>query len=338
MNMINKISTSLLASVCLAGLVSCSDWTRPESLDIVYTGGVDTGSEQYAQYLDNLKAYKNSEHKYTMAFISNAKGQVPGSQAMRLTAYPDSIDFICLENAEDLAEQYKSDIAEVHKKGTSVLYDISYAGIESGWNQEETGDTSDDSAFLEYCSQRTATLAGLCQAYGMDGIVITYSDPAPSSLGDAEAQRLASRLETFFSTVEAWKDANKDKFLIFKGQPANLSDMSILDKCDYVIVDASEAVSAVELTLAVRRAISAGMPSDRVIIGVSAHSPGVTSGEGWFTNGTSVTSVVGAAEWVMDGDSFSKCGIAVSDAQNDYYNSPVFLNIRKAITGMNSIR
>lgn len=338
MNMINKITTLLLSSVCLAGIVSCSDWTRPESLDIVYTGGVDTGSEQYAQYLDNLRDYKNAEHRLAMAFVSNERGQVPGSQAMRLTSYPDSIDFICLENAEDLAEQYKSDITEVHKKGTSVLYVISYEKIEGGWDAGEADDASDDSAFLEYCSQRTGTLAALCQTYGMDGIVITYSDPAPSSLGDAEAQRLASRLETFFSTVEAWKDANKDKYLIFKGQPANLSDMSVLDKCDYVIVDALEAVSSVELTLAVRRAISAGMPSDRVIIGVSAHSPGVTSGEGWFTQGTPVTSVVGAADWVMDGDSFTKCGIAVSDAQNDYYNSPVFLNIRKAITRMNSIR
>lgn len=337
MNMINKITTLLFASVCLAGLVSCSDWTRPESLDIVYTGGPDTGSGQYAQYLDDLKAYKNAEHKYAMAFISNARGQVPGSQAMRLTAYPDSIDFICLENAEDLAEQYKSDITEVHKKGTYVLYDISYASIEEEWSGEDT-DNADDSAFLDYCRQRTQSLVDLCGTYGMDGIVISYSDPSPSSLEDSEANRLAARMDAFFSTVEAWKESAKDKFLVFKGQPANLSDMSILDKCDYVIVDAIDAVSAVELTLAVRKAVVAGMPSDRVIIGVTTHAPGVSSGTGWFTQETPVTSVLGAADWVMYGDSFSKCGIAVSDAQNDYYNTPVFLNIRRAITRMNSIR
>lgn len=325
-----------------AGLTSCSDWTAPESVGIHVPTVEEEAPEQYGQYLRQLNEYKQGEHKVVMAFISNVKGEAPESQSMRLEAYPDSIDVLCLAEAENLHSSYVSSIAQVQRKGTAIYYEIDFASIEERW-QQLNQESPAEIAFSDYCKESAAELLSLCGRYGFDGITLTYDSPAPSAVTDADAERIEGGLAALFAEVDSWKTANPDKGLIFKGFPQYLPDTSVLGKCAYVVVEAGNAVSAAELDLTVRQALAEGVPTDNIIIGVAAYAPGTTSGKGWFeagADGVAVNAVAGAAEWAMTGGSFTKAGLAVADAQNDYYNSnaSVFSKIRKAIQTMNSIR
>ena len=84
------------------------------------------------------------------------------------------------------------------------------------------------------------------------------------------------------------------------------------------------------------------IPSDRFVIGVTTVSltdPNATDGTFIDTddNGNPLTAITGAAYWVSQITSgFTKAGICISNAQNDYYNIKfVYPNIRKAISIMN---
>lgn len=325
-----------------AGLTSCSDWTAPESVGIHVPTVEEEAPEQYGQYLRQLNEYKQGEHKVVMAFISNVKGEAPESQSMRLEAYPDSIDVLCLAEAENLHSDYVSAIGEVQRKGTAVYYEIDFSSIEEKW-QQFSQDTPAAVSFPDYCKENVSALVGLCNMHGFDGITVTYDSPAPSAVSDADAERIEGGLAALFAEISSWKTSNPDKGLIFSGFPQYLPDTSVLEECDYIVVNARDAVSEADLDISVRKALSAGVPLDNVIICVAAYVPGTTSGEGWFeagVDGNTIDAVAGAAEWVMTGDSFTKAGLAVADAQNDYYNSnaSVFSKIRKAIQTMNSIR
>ena len=354
-----------LPSVCagllaLSSLASCSDWTRPESVEIHAPTLEEQDPELYAQYLQNLREYKSSDHKMVMAVIENQKGAAPTSQGYRPSAYPDSIDFICLADAENLHPQYLDEITVPQRKGTKVLYRIDYADIRSEWdilhpetpaenaetaedrNDADTPDTGNED-FFNYCRQHTESLAGLCGQYGFDGIVMAYGGDAPANLNDEDMAILTGGMNAFNTVMKAWKDANPGKLLLFSGLPQNLPETGILADCTYIIVNAETAVSKDELSVMIRKACVEGVPADRFIVGVAAAAPGnALSDEGWFTadaDGNSVRAIEGAADWVMTADSFKKCGISVSDAHNDYFSSDaaVFPNIRKAITRMNHI-
>lgn len=102
-------------------LGSCSDWTDSESVDISRPSLEEQNPALYAQYLAALRAYKASEHKLTFVMMENRAGLAPIAQNQRLTAYPDSVDFICMTHPENLAPEYSDQMAEVRKKGTRPL-------------------------------------------------------------------------------------------------------------------------------------------------------------------------------------------------------------------------
>ena len=133
MNIKNIIVHAGTAAAVLAVAASCSDWTTPESVSIDVPSIEEQESGLYAEYLLRLKSFKADEHKLSLAFVENPEGVAPESQSLRLTAYPDSLDFICLAEAENLHKSYVKGISEVGRKGTAVLYKVSYSVIESEW-------------------------------------------------------------------------------------------------------------------------------------------------------------------------------------------------------------
>ena len=124
-------------------LGSCSDWTDSESMDISRPSLEEQNPALYAQYLAALRAYKASEHKLTFVMMENRAGLAPIAQNQRLTAYPDSVDFICMTHPENLAPEYSDQMAEVRKKGTRVVCEIDYARIESEWEALQAPETDE---------------------------------------------------------------------------------------------------------------------------------------------------------------------------------------------------
>ena len=368
-----KIYFLPVLALTAAVLGSCSDWTDSESVDISRPSLEEQNPALYAQYLAALRAYKASEHKLTFVMMDNRHGLAPIAQNQRLTAYPDSVDFICMTHPENLASEYADQMAEVRKKGTRVVCEIDYARIESEWEalqapetdepetddtvtpgdvtdgvQEEAGsegdatDSADDSAFLAFCRERVEALTTSCERYGFDGVTFTYDGPVLSSLTPEQTTLFAGRLGVVYEVLKSWHAAHPEKLLFFRGGPHKLADCSLLSECSYVIVMARKATSREELSVEMSRACVEGVPTDRLIIGVTAPALDGSDELGYFTQtdaaGKPISAIVGAASWVLELSGYDKAGLAIDRAWNDYYDlNRIFPNIRQAIYIMNPV-
>ena len=350
---LNKYISILITASAFFG--ACSDWTQTESLDIRYPSFEEQNPVLYAKYLEELRNYKESEHKLTFVMMENAEGASPTAQNQRLTAYPDSVDFICMTHATNLADEFVREIPEVQRKGTRILFDIDYLQLQNAWeasvetteieqtdNDAESSTVADDTQFLAYCRERTEALLADCDRYGFDGVVFSYDGPVLSSLSSEELALLTTRMSAFTAVVKDWGDTHPDKLLFFRGTPQTLPDRSLLSDCSYIIVSAPDAVNEEELTIAVLNACVEDVPEDRFLIGVTTPVPGENDSQGWFSTsndaGTPLYAMLGAAGWVMQPDDFIKAGIAIDRAWNDYYDSNmIFPNIRNTIYTMNPV-
>ena len=357
---------AVAAAALLSG--SCSDWTDAESLEIRQPSLEAQNPALYAQYMAALRAYKSTAHKLTYVVMENPAGEVPVSQNQRLTSYPDSVDFICMTRPEQLAAEYAAQMETVREKGTRVVYDIDYSQLEQEWtalqealqpeqspveeqrrSRAEAGEGETDcetpageaqTTFESFASERMAELLACCDAYGFDGVTFTYQGAVLSSLTQAQTEELKSRLALLFEGLTEWRTAHPDKLLFFRGRPDNLPERSILDDCSYVIVTAESATSGEELSVELLRACVEGVPTDRLMIGVTTPASDDTDLPGYFTQtdaaGDPLAAMVGAASWVVAPSGHEVCGVAVDRAWNDYYNlNLVYANIRKAIHIMN---
>ncbi|WP_295937048.1 glycoside hydrolase family 18 [uncultured Alistipes sp.] len=358
----------LLPVVALAALsfAACSDWTDTESVDLDYPSLETQNPALYKKYLESLREYKAGEHKIVIATMDNTLS-APSQQNQHLTNMPDSVDLICLANPDNLHPVLVSEFAKVREKGTRLIYNIGYSDIEARWNEiieeeeankpeePETPETPEDpedptdpeevleARFLEFCREQTAALLTVCDKYGYDGLQVSYNGKFPDALPEAEKERYTARQEAFFQVVKAWYETHKSKLLIFQGEPVNLIDKSILQECIYIVIPALKATSADEMSFAVMMSVMQDVPTDRFIIGVKTPSitdPTDESGyfAGYEADGkTRLQAAKGAAGWVvMPVANYTKMGISVADAQNDYYNlTLVYKNIREAINIMN---
>ena len=123
------ICVFMLSSLTLG---ACTD---VESLNISQPSAQELNPEAYAQYLNNLREYKNSEHQVVYAWFDNSV-KAPASPAQHITNVPDSVDFISMMTPE-LSDFEKADIETVHQKGTKVVYTISYDDIKTAYDEQK---------------------------------------------------------------------------------------------------------------------------------------------------------------------------------------------------------
>lgn len=376
-----KIYFLPVVAAAALSLGSCGDWTETESVDIRRPSLEAQNPDLYAQYLEALRTYKASDHKVTFVMMENRAGLAPESQNQRLASYPDSVDFICMTNPENLAATYAEDMEKVREKGTRVVYDIDYARFESEWEAfqaaqqpeetpeegtgedagtvqtlaegdetgegtgegagEEVGTPDEPMTFERFCAGRLESLLACCDAYGFDGICFSYEGRALSGMTQSEIETLTTRLSALFATLSEWRAAHADKLLFFRGTPANLPDGSFLAECSYVIVMAEAAASGEELSIEMLRSCRVeGMPTDRMLIGVTAPALDGADEYGYFSQtdaaGKPLSAMVGAAAWVVAPFEYEIRGVAVARAWNDYYNLDLaYANIREAVNIMN---
>ncbi|WP_417015569.1 glycoside hydrolase family 18 [Alistipes sp.] len=358
-----------LSAVAAATLLlgSCSDWTDSESLEIRRPSLEAQNPALYAQYVAALRAYKEGDHKLTYVIMENEAGMAPQSQNQRLTSYPDSVDFICMTQPENLAAEYAAEMETVREKGTRVVYEIDYARLEEEWTalqaaqqpeetpseeqslsqagqedeaQSETPSDESQATFESFAAERLAELLACCDAYGFDGVTFTYEGPVLSGLTQTQVEALKSRLALLFEGLSEWRTVHPGKLLFFRGRPDNLPDGSFLGDCSYVIVTAESATSGEELSVELLRACVEGVPTDRLMIGVTTPATDDADEAGYFSQtdaaGDPLAAMVGAASWVVAPSEYGLLGVAINHASNDYYNlNLVYANIRRAIHIMN---
>lgn len=350
------IKCLMMAVLAVPALSSCSDWTDTESLEFDYVLPSEQDPDAYNAYLGLLRNYKQSQHKIMIAKFDNS-GDLVSGQSDRLAALPDSIDYVVLQEADNLKSLLVQDMNDIRQqKGTRTLYAISYADAlakyqaildeegaaaqdpeaQADGEGEEQPETPAVDRFLEVAAQYVNGRLALYDKYGYDGIVVVYSDPAyPAGLSEEEYAQLQARQEAFFAPIQAWAESHQEAAFIFEGYPQNVIDPAVFTQADYVVVTMLDAVSSDELVWAAEMALTEGVPSDRIVFGVTI--PDMTDDKATDGYWGSDYAVVGAAYTVISpSGSFTKAGLCVDNVEDDYFNVDyIYPHVREAIQIMN---
>lgn len=351
MKNIIKYSLSAVAVVAMTStFMACSDWTETEGLDININSWDKQNSGLYADYLEDLRNYKKSDHKLLFVAFNNPK-EAPNRQAERLTALPDSVDFVSLVNPDHLHPAVQEEINEVRQqKGTRVIYSINFESIEAEWAailKAEGADKHTEEDALAYISKRTQEMLALCDAYQYDGLTATYSGQSLVSLNEEKLAKYSLRQKTFLDLVAAWQEKHTDKILSFEGNVQFLvpENMGILSKCHYVMLMTTTYTNNGKMEVAGNWALeSAAGLLDKTTFIVTVSTVPLGEGDngtiGYFggigTDGKQVRAIGETAYWMNKNGQFNRGGMLVYNPENDYYNSLInYQYIREAIGTMN---
>lgn len=319
------------AAASLALATACSDWTQPENKDFL----PQIRPEDPA-YLADLRAFKAGDHMVTMMMVQGS-ATVPDRQNLHPMAMPDSVDFLLMSGVDNLHPALVAEIAEVRlKKGTRTLNVIDYTSIRTAWEElkeaaadtDHAGDFTEEH-FADYCKAETERLLACCERYGFDGVVASY-------LGGRDSRAAIP----FIEAIEAWRAGHSDKLLFVRGYPAYIAEngetgKSLLSGCHYTIILGEEASASTALSRKVRDQLKAGVPTDRVVLEASV--PSIADGGDDAQVGAPLRV---AAQWVMDPKTNStvqctKRGLSASNAQEDYFNRPIYKRMREALAILN---
>ncbi len=118
----------------------------------------------------------------------------PSKQAERLSALPDSIDYISLNNPDKLSGNMLDEIRIVREKGTKVVYGIDFSKFEEEWKEMKKAnpDLTEEEA-RAYLDKRTDEMLSLDN---YDGIA-DYTGRSLVSLKGEELEVYTSRQTNF---------------------------------------------------------------------------------------------------------------------------------------------
>lgn len=358
------ILKSKLFAIALSATVlsfpACDDWTEPESLDLHNPSLEEQNPQLYQDYLQDLKNYKAGEHKLMLVSFDNPLGD-PSKQAERLTALPDSLDFINLNNADNLSSGVIAEMEKVRtEKGTRTVYTISYDDFETAWiakvKEDESGTLTENDA-LQFLGECTDKALALCDKFHYDGIIVEYTGLSLVSMKEEALARYNARQQNFFNRVMEWKKAHGDKALMLYGNVQYLvpENMKMLSEYDAIILKTLNSTNGDDMSVKAYMAVQAGadvaagqegtlnpVPADRFIVCVE--TPRLEDKEQtygyWNTvsaNGEKILASYGAAKWVVSSSAdFVRKGLYIQNAHNDYYdNAIVYQHIRESLYIMN---
>lgn len=141
----------ILSLVVFMALTSCSKWTDTESITYKYDKLEDVAPALYERYLENLREYRDSEHKIFIAKFDN-KETLPGSRAEHISCLPDSVDYVILSNPTQINEQIAKEMVSIRQvKGIKTLFSINFREIEKEYEamleaEQEAADQAEQDA------------------------------------------------------------------------------------------------------------------------------------------------------------------------------------------------
>jgi len=329
---------------------ACSDWTEVESVAINEVDIAKQNPALYAEYLENLRNYKESEHKVMITWFNNSN-KVPLSRADHIDVLPDSIDIVSLLHPGNPAQFELDEMKKVRsEKGTKFVYDMNFetikliyetmvADMEANTPEEVEGEASKPEipAFVDFLADTVSRILPLVKKYSYDGIIVGYRGKNTLHMDDAEKQLYTAYEKAFIGIAEDWHERNKDKMILFEGYPQNLLNKSILEKCRYIIIPSADAGNSARLTYNIMSANVEGVPSDRYIVSVETVSLDKEDVKtGYWADGVT-RAVTGASQWVMlNHDGYSVAGLGIKNVNNDYFNiARIYPYTRDAISKMN---
>lgn len=189
-----KIIMWHVAALCLVFMFSCSKWTDSKPVEVQKLGGLGNGGldKKYTEaYLENLRAYKRSEHSIAFGWFGNWTANGASGQAY-LSSIPDSVDMVSIWGGwQNLNDEKKRDLEYVQKvKGTKVLicFILSEIGDACGGREVFKGknnEVPDSVAIRNYAKAVVDSI----NKYGYDGFDIDWEPNIGGYYGTFTKQR-----------------------------------------------------------------------------------------------------------------------------------------------------
>ena len=337
---IQKFNVKAAAAVAaaVAGLCGCSDWTRPEALDVA-----PEMQESSEETLAAIRAFKQTDHKIVVLGM-DATAETPVGRYQHLNSMPDSADYIFIRNlVGGLHRDLVQEIGQVRKqKGTRVLADIDYISIEEEWLaiQDAAIDAGEpagtDEEYTSFVTEKVNAQLACLAKYGCDGLMISYNGSASSSV--AVVGRAA-----FINAVMAWRASSPDVEMLLRGNlqqvirntsaGETLYDVAaFLAEFRLIVFAVGEYTTENDVNSAVNRLRRsfADFPIDRFIFEATVPDPADPVQIGMTPQQT--------ASYVLNlNEDFTKLGLCVENAEDDYFNiGNSYINVRRAITVLNT--
>ncbi|MBQ6176242.1 MAG: hypothetical protein IJK29_03495 [Bacteroidales bacterium] len=351
-----------IAAACLA-IAGCSKWTLQEPVDVVYPTLKDKNPALYAQYMESLRDYRASEHRVLIAKYDN-KQTVPAGRADHLDCLPDSVDFVILNNPDNLSESVIAEMASIREeKAVKTLMNVSFDAIVKAWEtlladeaekkqaewdalsdeekesrkaefDADTRGVDDQDRFIAFAGEKTEAALAVADKYGYDGVNAVFTGKNPATIWPDQQPGFQARYDAFFKPVTEWAAG---KVLFFEGNPKNvLTETAVLDQAQYIILPCESIQTVQGFNERITNVLGKGVPADKFVIGVTALDvTDEAATDGSFSGG--ISAIAGAALWaVTPAEGIGKKGISVNHAQFDYYNiQDVYREIGTAIALMN---
>ncbi len=348
-----SLAAVALASFCLAG---CSKWTQPEHIDYRHKTTEEQDPQAWEQYLSALRSYKSSEHNLVFVTMQGTSKH-PVSRSQHIMAMPDSADVICVDGCENLHPAISAEISEVEsKKGTKVISNVDLAVAYADWldykvAQMDSGRTEKDvdADAPEYFTKHAESQLAYCDEFGFGGIQLSLYVEAGLT-----AEERANCLNPFAAAAGKWKKSHPSHLFNIRGNFNNVADQSIIDDADYLIVilGGNKGVNSYKTILRNYKSLSDESKGKLVFetLVPSSDNPNPLVDLPY----TLVENLLTKDSWGKTYDPYTILGIAVSNAQDDYFNEnwydkndleksqPIyygtFVNIRRAAVLYNTTK
>jgi len=363
------LALPILGVVTLGLITSCSDWTEQEQLTIDQVNIQEQNPALYAQYLNDLKAYKESSHKKVIVWFDNSSKKAKG-RVDNVTALPDSIDLVTMISPDNLPDWQVQEMAQVREeKGTKFLLsfdfdqvklkydtwkaDVDAANIaahakaiaEAAEKSKETGETVEPAtvkevsipSFENYLVDTLNVSVSLVDKYKYDGMTFAYKGKGINLMTEIEKAQYINYHNIFIGIVNDWVTRQPDNVFVFQGYPQNLLKKDFLQNASLIVIPCRSESAKSGLTYQAILASVEGVPTDRFAVQIETISLDDTDLKTGYWNAGSVEALTGSAYWTASlHDGFTVAGLGIYNVSNDYYSTGlIYSTVRSAINIIN---
>lgn len=307
--------------------------TDIEPVDFVQSSIEEQNPDLYNKYLTNLRNYKSSPHKFSLAWINNVKISV--NQSQHIMSLPDSVDYAVLSNPSLISQEMQAEMKEARdKKLIKSLYVVDYMSVKAAYEKHlKDGLDLEKEVFL---SDSIDKAISYCNQFGFDGIIVSYQGTQSVNLSPEELEEATADENLILDKVRNWMSQNGNKETVFMGLPENLLDRDFLNNVRYVMLPSQNFTSKGDIEYLILQQ-SRFYPVDKMFI--LTNSPSLDSKDketGYFLNGQ--LAIEGAADVVysFNVEGKSLAGMGVLNVSNLYFNlNCTYSELRNAIGIMN---
>ncbi len=365
-----KTKSIITMAFAAAVLVSCSDWTKLESIQIEVSSLEKDNPELYAEYCGMIRDYKASEHKIT--YVSYDNQETFFDQSCNLTALPDSIDFVEFSNPEiagvllpqmeklrsekafrfsvefsydKVKEALQAEIdrldAEYEAACEKITEDYEAAkaaAVEKGEDPATVPaptypDAPSYPEITGFFTDELSRVFGYVDEFGLDAVRVQYAEVKDTyHLTDEELEAYKAEEKAFFDTVLKEFNSRSGVSLLLNTKAEYIVSEEYIKAAEYIILSCEELTGTADMDYLGART-KAVYPDARLLYSVTNTSADDYK-VGCFNAGEQIPI---ASKWMSVSSEFNKNGLVIHNVRSAFYDSNrnTYSKLRNAIKNMN---